>query len=178
MQEHSGYGALPKKLKIQAVRNLGGAHLGRAYSLWRRREQVGSERLAPGATRQWGSMTVHQMVCHLSDSYLLALGERAAADKSNFLARSVVKLAALHAPMQWPKGVSTVPEMDQVSGGGTPPAQFESDREQLLQIIGRFGALPTDFKFAPHPIFAEMNEWEWMRWGYLHADHHLRQFGL
>jgi len=26
-------------------------------------------------------------------------------------------------------------------------------------------------------MFPEMNEREWMRWGYLHADHHLRQFG-
>jgi len=29
----------------------------------------------------------------------------------------------------------------------------------------------------PHPIFGAMKPWDWMRWGYLHADHHLRQFG-
>jgi hypothetical protein len=28
-----------------------------------------------------------------------------------------------------------------------------------------------------HPIFGRMTEAEWMRWGYLHTDHHLRQFG-
>ncbi len=46
-------------------------------------------------------------------------------------------------------------------------------------MIGRF-SLPTaqrDFAFASHPVFGELSEWEWMRWGYLHADHHLRQFG-
>ena len=28
-----------------------------------------------------------------------------------------------------------------------------------------------------HPIFGAMSVKDWMRWGYLHADHHLRQFG-
>jgi hypothetical protein len=26
-------------------------------------------------------------------------------------------------------------------------------------------------------MFGPMTEKDWMRWGYLHADHHLRQFG-
>jgi uncharacterized protein DUF1569 len=29
-----------------------------------------------------------------------------------------------------------------------------------------------------HPIFGPMSESAWLRWAYLHADHHLRQFGL
>jgi hypothetical protein len=29
----------------------------------------------------------------------------------------------------------------------------------------------------PHSIFGSMTNQDWMRWGYLHADHHLRQFG-
>jgi hypothetical protein len=28
-----------------------------------------------------------------------------------------------------------------------------------------------------HPIFGRMSEAAWLRWGWLHADHHLRQFG-
>jgi hypothetical protein len=28
-----------------------------------------------------------------------------------------------------------------------------------------------------HPIFGRMSEAAWMRWAYLHTDHHLRQFG-
>ena len=32
--------------------------------------------------------------------------------------------------------------------------------------------------YAPsHPMFGPMTPEDWMRWGYLHADHHLRQFG-
>ena len=72
----------------------------------------------------------------------------------------------------------TRPEIDQHGGGGTPPADFEVDRALLLHLVERFTAKLPDFKFAPHPMFLEMNEREWMRWGYLHSDHHLRQFGV
>jgi hypothetical protein len=34
------------------------------------------------------------------------------------------------------------------------------------------------FEGIVHPIFGPMSAAAWMRWGYLHADHHLRQFGL
>jgi hypothetical protein len=29
---------------------------------------------------------------------------------------------------------------------------------------------------AKHAIFGAMSRREWLRWGWLHADHHLRQF--
>jgi len=29
-----------------------------------------------------------------------------------------------------------------------------------------------------HPIFGPMSRPAWLRWAYLHADHHLRQFGV
>ncbi len=32
-------------------------------------------------------------------------------------------------------------------------------------------------QLATHPYFGNLTKWEWMRWAYLHADHHLRQFG-
>ena len=135
-------------------------------------------RLTPDAQRRWGKMTAHQMICHLSDSHLLVMGEKKTVVNSNFFSRTVMKLAALHVPTQWPKGVETVPELDQAAGAGTPPEVFESDRARLLHLIDRFTAPQRDFEFALHPQFDELSEWEWMRWAYLHADHHLRQFGL
>ena len=135
-------------------------------------------RLAPDTPRRWGKMTAHQTVCHLNDSLLVAMGAMKTADKSNLFSRKVMKWGALHVPIQWPKGVATVPELDQSAGAGTPPGVFAADVATLVQFMDRFAASKRDFQFAPHPTFAEMSEWEWMRWGYLHADHHLRQFGL
>ncbi|HEY3741097.1 MAG TPA: DUF1569 domain-containing protein [Bryobacteraceae bacterium] len=135
-------------------------------------------KLGPDAERRWGKMNAHQMVCHLNDSLLIVTGELKGQDRSNFLNRTLVKFAALRVPMQWPPGVKTVPEIDQAAGAGTPPAECDRDRARLLESIERFAAPRRDFAFAPHPIFGAMTEWEWMRWAYLHNDHHLRQFGV
>ena len=86
----------------------------------------------PASQRRWGSMSAHNMICHLSDGFRLYMGER--------LAKSI-----------------SVP---------TPRALTE-----------RFTRQPRDFDWKPHPHFGEMSEREWNRLAYLHADHHLRQFG-
>jgi hypothetical protein len=59
--------------------------------------------------------------------------------------------------------------------GGTAPAEFLEDRQKLTELIGRF--TNDRFQWSEHPIFGAMSEKDWMRWGYLHCDHHLRQFG-
>ena len=76
----------------------------------------------------------------------------------------------------WPKGFKTVPELDQ-QVGGTPPVVFDNDVRGLRNLVDRFTGRPRDFKWQPHPQFGQMSEKEWMRLGYLHMDHHLRQFG-
>jgi hypothetical protein len=121
-------------------------------------------------------MNAAQMICHLNDSWLCVMGEKAVSIDPNFRARRFVKWVGLEVPFRWPRGVRTRPEVDQFIGG-TTPTDFEDDRQRLLLLIERFTAQSRDFEFAPHPIFLEMNEREWMRWGYLHTDHHLRQFG-
>jgi Protein of unknown function (DUF1569) len=131
----------------------------------------------PDSQRRWGRMTPHQMICHLSDSFRSRLGEKKNSSVSNVFTRTVMKWGALYAPLPWPQGIKTMPEMDQEIGG-TPPDDFERDRRQLEDLIERFIAPGKSVKFHPHPFFGDMSEAEWMRWGYLHCDHHLRQFGL
>ena len=133
------------------------------------------ERLTADAPRQWGSMNPHQMMCHLTDSFRLTMSEKDAGQIQNWFSRNIIKVVALYAPMAWPKGVDTRPEMDQ-KFGGTPPVQFEADKQLLLQYYDRFSRNPKDFIPPPHPIFGSMTANQWDRWAYLHMDHHLRQF--
>lgn len=72
--------------------------------------------------------------------------------------------------------VKDAPEVD-TEHGGTPPTQFERDRANLLELLERFTRRPREFEWQPHPMFGTMSDRDWMRWGYLHMDHHLRQFG-
>ncbi len=131
--------------------------------------------LSPTDRALWGKMSVHQMVCHLSDSYLCGLGEKSASPKTGVLQRTLLKWVALKAPMPWPKGVPTRPEFEQGSGG-TPPVEFYRDRELLIASLSDFCDRLRE-PAVDHPIFGPMTPADWWRWGYLHADHHLRQFG-
>jgi hypothetical protein len=131
--------------------------------------------LSPADKARWGSMSVHQMVCHLNDSYKAALGERTASAAKGVFQGTVLKFFALKAPMKWPRGVPTPPELAQ-GKGGSAPVDFRQDVAWLESTLCRFcEGLPTP-SFS-HPMFGKMTADDWMRWGYLHADHHLRQFG-
>jgi hypothetical protein len=122
-------------------------------------------------------MSAHQMLCHLNDSFLAVMGERYVSSATGPLQRTVVKWVALYAPIPWPKGVPTRPEMDQLIGG-TAPVEFDRDKRALVTVIERFSNPKRDFEWSPHPIFGQMPDPEWLRWGYVHTDHHLRQFGV
>jgi hypothetical protein len=133
-------------------------------------------RVRPDSERLWGRMSAHQMVCHLADNFRMALGQMAATAPSGPLQRTVVKWVALYAPLRWPPGITTAPELDQAGGAGTLPTDFAADlalAESLLRAMVAPGRQLT----LPHPVFGPMSEAAWLRWGYLHTDHHLRQFG-
>jgi hypothetical protein len=133
-------------------------------------------RITPDRPARWGRMNAHQMLCHLTDSFQVPMGGRKVGMVTGTRQRTVMKYGALYLPLKWPHGAPTMPEIDQMTGG-TPPAEFEADRAKLIDVTRLFAALPADFKWVPHPYFDSLNRWEWMRWGYLHPDHHLRQFG-
>jgi len=128
-----------------------------------------------GSPRQWGRMSSHQMICHLNDSFRVAMGKRAASSNSNVLHRTLVKWIALRTPLTWPKGVKTMPEVDQEIGG-TRPVAFEQDIGELEALIEEFTSRGVKLQRQRHPIFGKMTDEDWLRWGYLHMDHHLRQF--
>jgi hypothetical protein len=131
--------------------------------------------VSPTDTRLWGSMTVHQMLCHLSDAFACPLGQRPVAPiKASRIPTPIYKWLALRVSMKWPQDVPTLPEIDQ-RVGGTPPCNFTEDRVVLIGKLDQF--VRAEGPWSPHPIFGVLSREEWMRWGYLHTDHHLRQFG-
>ncbi|MFN7921307.1 MAG: DUF1569 domain-containing protein [Bryobacteraceae bacterium] len=135
-------------------------------------------RVRPDSQGRWGEMTAHQMICHLSDSLEGIQGRKALGSKETFFSRTVVKYVALRAPMRWPKGVPTMPEMD-AKIGGTPPQEWAADVSKLVALTEQFSKFgEQEFARCRHPMFGQMSLWEWKRWAYLHTDHHLRQFGV
>jgi DinB superfamily len=136
------------------------------------------KRVRPDAAGCWGRMSAHQMVCHLADNFRMALGMKLVLPTTGLLQRTLVKWLALYAPLQWPPGrLRTSPEVDQEQGG-TRPTVFDADLAESEALLKRVAAEAGSLHRHRHPVFGPMSDGDWLRWAYLHTDHHLRQFGL
>lgn len=130
----------------------------------------------PDSVCCWGRMSAHQMVCHLGDALRMAMGQKPASPATSLFHRTILKWIVLYLPLPWPAGVQTRPEIDQELGG-TSPVDFAADVAQFEALVELFTANTRTFEWKVHPMFGRMSEAAWLRWGYLHTDHHLRQFG-
>jgi hypothetical protein len=122
---------------------------------------------------QWGIMTVNQMICHVRQAFVLALEDTPVKLFKGPLPPRALKFVALKLPRHWPHSTPT-PRLLKPDAPGMACTTFEQDRTTLLASLDSFCALTNHTR--DHPFFASMKHADWMRWGYLHADHHLRQF--
>jgi Protein of unknown function (DUF1569) len=137
--------------------------------------QLRLETVSADDAARWGRMNVHQMVRHLSDSMRVPLGEMTVSELAMPpLQRTVMKWGALYAPIKWPRNVPTRPEIDQCSLNRLLN-DFEADRHTAVALIRRFR--DADLEGKRHPYLGAITNAQWLRWGWLHSDHHLRQFG-
>jgi Protein of unknown function (DUF1569) len=137
----------------------------------RRLRAVGPDRRA-----RWGRMSAHQMICHLSDSLRMATGQKPVGEAGGLLHHTFLKWTVLYLPLRWPAGVvMTTPEIDQEIGG-TRPVDFAADVAELEALLERITTQSESIDRRVHPVFGRMSEAAWLRWAYLHMDHHLRQF--
>jgi hypothetical protein len=135
------------------------------------------EKLTPQSERRWGRMTAPQMVCHLADACRMALGQTVVSDDTSFVKRTLIKWLALYAPLQWRPGILTRPEIDQ-QVAGTCPGDFGSDVVEVKTLLDAVAKNGLHGTWPDHPVFGKMSTAQWLRWAYLHTDHHLRQFGV
>jgi hypothetical protein len=124
---------------------------------------------------RWGRMSPHQALCHMGDVFRMALGQTHVTSIRHPFTLPV-KLVALYAPVRWPRGLPTLPEVDPCARG-TRPQDFDRDRDALTDLLDRFCTAAPDSLQPRHPFLGRMSHRQWGRWGYLHTDHHLRQFG-
>ncbi len=103
-------------------------------------------------------------------------GQKPVSDATGRLQRTMVKWIALYLPVCWPAGIQTRPEIDQQCAG-TRPVDFAADVAELETLLELITTGEKSFDGHVHPIFGRMSQAAWLRWAYLHMDHHLRQFG-
>ncbi|MBS1634745.1 MAG: DUF1569 domain-containing protein [Bacteroidetes bacterium] len=129
--------------------------------------------ITPASQRQWGTMTVSQMLAHCQQPMGMILDHRK-------LPRSVVsyifggffkKMATNNKPYK--QGLPT----DKTFIIHNEP-EFQAEKEKLAQMIDRlYQSGEKAVTPHPHPFFGKMTPVEWGKSQYKHLDHHFRQFG-
>jgi hypothetical protein len=141
------------------------------HAATRERFQRRIDRLTPGSERQWGKMSVDQMVCHLSDQLRLALGELSARPVAGPMRFAPIRRFAIDY-LPWPHGTKGPRETF-----SSQPVGLQSDISKLRALVERFGSRGVQREWPDHPLFGRMSGPLWGRLTCKHFDHHLRQFG-
>lgn len=130
-------------------------------------------RLRADSPRQWGKMSIGQMLAHCQQPLRVALGELP-------LKRSLLGILfgrwakkKLLSPAPWSQGMPTAPEFKI-----TDARDFAKEKQALVALVQRFGKSgPAGLTKHPHPFFGPLSVDEWQALQWRHLDHHLRQFG-
>lgn len=130
--------------------------------------------LTPQSQRQWGKMSVQQMVCHMTDSLKVTLGETPSSFKPNFLSSRLGHFIVLNVPI--PKGKLPTKAEFQVTKPGDWAADIATLNGYLDRVVTRSKA--AESVWGIHPRFGKLTHDEWGKLLARHMDHHLRQFGV
>jgi hypothetical protein len=133
-------------------------------------------RVRPDTPRRWGTLTSHEMLCHLGDACEMVTLARPRAQPVRVRQRRLVKYVWLWLPKQWPRGVPTNP-MHDPRVDGTRPSDFDRDRRRVVNALQAIAAARPGSLEPGHGLFGTMTTRDWQRWAYRHTDYHLRQFG-
>jgi hypothetical protein len=130
--------------------------------------------LRPDSSRQWGKMSVAQMLAHCSAWMEMAAG--GTSQKQSLLGRIVGKVAKKSMLGEEPVRRNMPTDKSFVI---QDERNFAAEQQRLLDWVDRFSrGGPEECTTYPHIFFGKMTPDEWAIMGYKHLDHHLRQFGV
>ena len=135
--------------------------------------------LRPDSARRWGRMSAapdgvppRRRLRHGARTRSRSRrGPASCSGRSSNGSRSTLRCAG-------PPASGRSPEIDQLLPQCTAPVRFDVDLSRVETLLDELPALGPTFEWPHHPIFGRLSASDWFRWGYLHTDHHLRQFGV
>ncbi len=129
-------------------------------------------RITPENQRQWGSMSVSQMLLHLNLACGGALGFYQLPDES-YLARTVFRRILIDWFPEQPVGLRR-PKSFRIPRDAQFDFAFE--KQQLLKILDAAWHATAASDWGPHPMFGKMSVEEWGKLLQIHIDYRLKQF--
>src|SRR5467141_1870164 len=130
-------------------------------------------RVTPAKPRQWGTMSVSQMLHHLNLACGGSLGFYDLPDESYLTSRTLFKWILVDWYSEQPTGLRLP------TGFEIPHSQrfeFAYEKSQLLKILEADWNAITAEQWKPHPMFGRMSPTEWGKLLQIHLDYHLKQF--
>jgi hypothetical protein len=129
------------------------------------------QKLTPKSSRQWGKMSVDQMLWHVNTALEIAIGRVDAAPERAKMPQWFLRWAVLNLP--WPKGAPTTKE----AIPRAPSYDFEWEKTRALSLIKEMSLRDLRGKWPNQAVLGPMTGAQWSCLQAKHLDHHLRQFG-
>lgn len=129
------------------------------------------ESLRTDTQRQWGKMSIDQMLWHVNVSMREAVGDYTPQLKPLPIPKPILRWAVINVP--WGRGARTRADMYAVS-----THDFNVQKEECLRLIDRIVAKPLSADWPNSASMGRMTGKHWSRLTAKHLDHHLRQFGV
>lgn len=121
--------------------------------------------------RQWGKMSIDQMLWHVNVSMSEAVGDYTPQLKPLPVPKALFRWAIINIP--WGRGARTRPDMYAKS-----TYDFNAQKAECLSLIDRIVARSLSAEWPNSASMGKMTGTYWSRLTAKHLDHHLRQFGV
>ena len=120
--------------------------------------------------RQWGTMSVDQMLWHVNQFLAASLGEGTLETQKSPMPPAIMKFFLLYMP--WPKSAPT--NRGAVAGA---KHDLEAERAKCRELITKFVSRPVDAAWPEDPSFGPVSGTFASKLQAKHLDHHFKQFG-
>ena len=138
-----------------------------------RRELIArARRLTPEHRALWGKFTVDRMLAHMVDAFRMGMGEIEVRQRKIPVIGTWPFNVLFIRFVGMPKNAPTAREIIE-----RPPLAIESELAELEAAMDRFASQRDRKEWPRHPAFGKLSRSSWGMLGYVHTDHHLRQFG-
>ena len=128
------------------------------------------ESLRTDSPRQWGRMSIDQMLWHVNVSLSEAAGEYKPVGIKTPLPRPIMRWVVINAP--WGRGATTRPDMRVVS-----QHDFDEQKARCLRLLDSVARKPLESQWPESASMGHMTGRHWSKLQARHLDHHLKQFG-
>jgi len=124
--------------------------------------------------RQWGTMSLAQMLAHMRITFEVSLEERESKDESRAWLLPVIWFLMFEVFTNWPHG--KIPATTQFLDDSAD--DVEGERTKLIESMRRFveQADNRPDRITLEPMLGRISLTKWRRVHGVHADYHLRQF--